>query len=528
MFWVKPLRSVRREHIRVSPSICSQRQASSTSERRYNGRERPLSPARRKSPYRRSVSSSPTKFTPQPIYHVGDFSFDTFPRMMFTARHPSSSTADNHVSSARHRNKERGRALILKYGSAELAATALEAAHLQARTQLERHFHDQKLLSWKISALHEMMDTTRQETGLQLSLVQQHVGISEAAVEQARGIEKALALTALQRQSARAYELAQMYPFRILLKSQSVLFRFVRKIRIESVSRLGREGLALYERQKELCDDLTRYKRTSFVHMNAFEQRYDDIKRASYGYFHHINVANSILFLQVGEVLASARSTPRTVNALALRALRTFVPASQAMRQLIEQSEADVFQIQLRRQSLHYGERQHTYSALHHAFKLTRSRIEQCFRYTARNFERLVIRATIFHRETNARKAKPSLLRHKGAFCEALAKARHGLQVMMRSYHEEFLPLWALRVESMSSSELIRQNRIAHSHWLRCLRSDQRHESRVAELTNISGVLAKALYHSRPGARRALNKKHLDKQACAAMRRLSGLYRQQY
>ena len=376
-----------------------------------------------------------------------------------------------------------------------------------------------------------MSDVTRQVPGLQLSLAQQVVGIREAAVEEATGAEKALGLKYLERESARARQLAQMYPFLVLFRLQSELFRFVRGTRIESVSRLGAEGFALYDEQTKLLDNLIRQKRSTAVHMNTFEQQYEEIKHSSYERLHHVQATNRTLYTQSKGVIQSTTTsnTPQGMHKSTIRALRTFVPVLYSMQELVEQSEKELFTIELRRKSLRYGARQQIYSALHHDFKITRSLAEQFFRQTDRRFARLAMQAKTFHRDT--RTPEPSLLRHRWASLEALAEAKRGMQEIMNIYHRDFLPLWALRVASMSSSELIRQGRVAQKYWPHCFRSDQGHESRVAELTEISDLLQAARYCSRTGAR--VHKKYggndrLKKRASAAIARLSELYRQQY
>jgi hypothetical protein len=424
--------------------------------------------------------------------------------------------------------KERGRELILKHGSAELASAALEATYSRLRAQLERHHDNQSFLCWKISVLHTTMEGKRQIHGLQLSLEAQRVGIREAAVEQARGTGKALALGSLQRVSARARQLARMYPFLVLLGFQGVLFRFVRGMRIKSVSRLGAEGLALCDEQTKLLDSLIRHPSSSTqVHVNAFEQQYEEIKHSSYSRLLRIRFTNGTLYTQSLGVIQSftMRSTPQDMHKSAIRALRPFVSVVHSMQELVEQSERDLFAIQLRRNSLRYGARQYIYTAWHHDFKRTRSMAEHLFQQTSRQFTRLVMQATSFRRIT--RKPNPSLLRHKGAFLEALAKVTRGMQVIMNIYHE-FLPLWALRVGVMSSLEITRQGRVAQKYWLHRFRSDQEHKLRVAELTEISNLLSKVIHCSRPGVKYCDDKDRLIKRARAAIARLSELYRQQY
>ena len=103
------------------------------------------------------------------------------------------------------------------------------------------------------------------------------------------------------------------------------------------------------------------------------------------------------------------------------------------------------------------------------------------------------------------------------------------MQQIIRLYHDDLLPLWALRVGSMSSAELIRQRRVAQEHWLRRCRCDQGHKSRVAELTEIWNVLNVARFCFRAGAKRHKtygNRDTLKKRASAAIARLSELYRQ--
>lgn len=56
--------------------------------------------------WRLLFSSSLLKFTLQPMYHVGDFSFDPFPPIVSIAAHASLDTADDSANGARHRDQE--------------------------------------------------------------------------------------------------------------------------------------------------------------------------------------------------------------------------------------------------------------------------------------------------------------------------------------------------------------------------------------------------------------------------------------
>ena len=164
------------------------------------------------------------------------------------------------------------------------------------------------------------------------------------------------------------------------------MFRYVRGTRIESVSRLGAEGLALYNEQKHLLENLIRQERSTTVHGNTFERKYEQIKRSSYERFHQLQSTTYTLYTQSKEVLQSRtlRNTPQGMHKSIIRALQIFVPALHSMSELIERSGNELFMIELRRKSLRYGTRQYIFSALHHDFKHTRSRSEQFFRQTDR------------------------------------------------------------------------------------------------------------------------------------------------
>ena len=130
--------------------------------------------------------------------------------------------------------------------------------------------------------------------------------------------------------------------------------------------------------------------------------------------------------------------------------------------------------IELRKQARSHGPQQNIYNALHHHFKSFRGEQTNVIAHSKTTISKLH-RRNLWYRGRRSRKP-----------FEALARLELDLHVIVRIYYDSVMPLLSTRIQTMSSCELARQDRIAQKYWLACFQRNDESASRLRELDSIA------------------------------------------
>ncbi|KAJ8108362.1 hypothetical protein OPT61_g8227 [Boeremia exigua] len=408
-------------------------------------------------------STSTTSLTPQPPMIRSDhFEFEPFPSMVWTTRPPCSGPAQNPkrtLTRAQHHSIKRGRFLILKYGSADMAARALRIAAEKHRSQ---YLSDLRKEGYKLLTVDDGLAyrlVVGQSLGHMVSVMQQLVGIRGAALEQAEGIERLKALFLWQQDMAATLANEAMYPFRLFQNSQDNISADLRHTPLASTRALGMQSQALDNELRLLLNDLFLYKNIS---SSTFLKRYELAKRPGYTASLKARVPVYTLWAQCENLISSTKNTSPALKLLQ-KPLKGFLSQLRGFNPVCNKADIDLASIALRRQSTKYGRQQNVFNALHHHFKWARSKSQ---------YHHLSFRAwwsQICKDRTKARR-DAERMSHARQNLDKVAmgidQLKSGWDQIMFVYYSEFLPVWNTSIKLMSPRELACQDCVAQRYWL--------------------------------------------------------------
>ena len=403
------------------------------------------------------IKAARPKFPPDCI---NGFEFDPYPPKVANGWLTPSDRLENPAlqpTDAQRHIIELGRRSIARHGTADAALQALQAAlneHRELRRTAWARFRENSHGTWSQSM--QYWHKISCAPGHTLSESQQRVGILEVAYEMSEGAGKLTKLLRVKESLSGLSANEYLYPFQQFFAYQNYLTQLLWLIPLRSVQQFAFSYATLRGEVSPLLRHLM-YTQEVIHSPSGYMRRHALAKYRSIAVTQAIR-ASAASLLEHCDLSTLPRNTRTAVKDYKLtlgECKTTYDRAGQIL-----------FLVELRKQARSYGPQQNIYNTLHHHFKFVR-----------RKQEHVILQ---FWREKNC--LHFSQYRNKMFIFSVLRRLEDSLSVIMRIYYEDVKPLWSTRIQTMSSCELARQDRIAQKYWLTCSRSNDESASRMREL----------------------------------------------